>query len=257
VEFYFGNIPKVKCLAAGPNHTVALTEDGKAWGWGNNENGELDQGCGSECGSYNQPIHLRTSGQFISCAAGRASTFLLEESGTVLVCGRNFGYISGANYLWRMTQIPMFEKIQKIAAGERFILGVDDQGFLFGSGISPWGVPGPKRFEIENVRDISAGENHSLILDSHGFVWGIGSNSKSELGGKQKLDHLEKLPELENVSQIYCGSTMSWVKTADGNVFVCGENQFGQLLLPGDVVESFTENPVFRGLDIVYVYFCY
>ena len=38
-------LPKIKQVAKGKNHTLALDIEGNVWGWGNNSSGELGSRC--------------------------------------------------------------------------------------------------------------------------------------------------------------------------------------------------------------------
>ena len=80
---------KVKLVRCGYYHTVAVTEDGHAWGFGRNDYGQL--GLGHQKQRVNAPAQVQhlDHERVTTVSAGCYHTVLVAHSGAVLVCGRN------------------------------------------------------------------------------------------------------------------------------------------------------------------------
>lgn len=70
----------------GASHTAALTNDGKVWTWGNNENGELGNGT---LINSSFPIQVDGLNDVVRITAGGAHTAVLKSDGTLWAWGSN------------------------------------------------------------------------------------------------------------------------------------------------------------------------
>ena len=82
---------RVEELSCGYRHCLALTEEGKVYGWGSNENGQI--GCGKEKGNIiTSPLHLGIFPQFsvkkIHCFGDQS--YALTTNGLVYSWGYNY-----------------------------------------------------------------------------------------------------------------------------------------------------------------------
>ncbi|MCX5822382.1 MAG: RCC1 repeat-containing protein, partial [Deltaproteobacteria bacterium] len=136
----------VKAVAAGYDHTVVLTTDGKVYTWGNNSNGQL--GDGSTTG---RTTPAQVGGADISnikaIDAGYKYTIALGSDGTVWTWGYN-----NKGQLGNNTQTDSYTPQQV--------------GTLSGSVIA----------------SIAAGYDHALSARNDGTVWAWGNNSSGQLG---------------------------------------------------------------------------
>lgn len=78
---------RVKLLRCGYYHTVALTESGKAYGYGRNDYGQL--GLGHQTQRVYGPKPIETVDHIVTVAAGCYHTILVGEEGMLYVMGRN------------------------------------------------------------------------------------------------------------------------------------------------------------------------
>lgn len=95
------NKGKIAKITSGSLHTLALTEDGKVYGWGANSSYEAGDGS-SKNGVYT-PIQIDTDiagnliGKVADVCSGLFHTTLLKEDGTLLGFGNNPGYLGTVN----------------------------------------------------------------------------------------------------------------------------------------------------------------
>ena len=138
---------KVTGLAAGSFYSLALTEVGEVYGWGDNNEGQLGDG---SFNSHIQP-HLSESipGKAVGLVSGSSHSMVLLESGEIYGWGMNrYGQLGDGtnqrrNYPQLIKDIP------------------------------------------QKVVGITAGDYHSLALLESGTVYGWGDNSQGQLGGGQ------------------------------------------------------------------------
>ncbi|EFO22087.1 hypothetical protein LOAG_06396 [Loa loa] len=91
---------------------------------------------------------------------------------------------------------------------------------------------------VEPIRQLSAGNDHILILTVNGMVYSMGTGSRGELGHcNLKCEQHPKIVECLTpltVIKVACGRWHSAALTDDGDVYLWGWNNFGQL---GDCCE--------------------
>lgn len=89
--------------------------------------------------------------------------------------------------------------------------------------------------ETGQVVQVAAGDNHALVLFDTGTIYGVGDNSVGQLGigtttSKNALTPMNLCPlgsDLPNF--IFAGGNCSFVLTAAGKIYGCGDNSTGQL----------------------------
>lgn len=136
-----GGIHGIQAVAAGENHTVVLTFDGKVYAWGANKEGQC-----------NVPANL---GRVTAIAAGGNHTVALKADGTVVAWGDNTDR--------QCAPPPGLADVKAIAAG-----GFHTLALLGNGSVAAWGrndcgqctVPAGLR----GVVAIDAGQYHSVAL---------------------------------------------------------------------------------------------
>ena len=138
----------VVALAAGDNHTVALTMDGRVWAWGSNTTGQLGDGT-----TTNRWTAVCVPGlsNVVAVAAANRQTVVLKSDGTVWAWGNN-------------------------SNGQLGDGTITDQH-------SPVQVSG-----LSGVVSIMAGAEHMAAAKSDGTVWTWGKNYDGELGNGERMD---------------------------------------------------------------------
>ena len=85
---------------------------------------------------------------------------------------------------------------------------------------------------LEDICAISCGRHHSVCADKQGYVWIFGGNGRNQLGGycHGLQQHIpKKLPELEGITSVHCGTSFTVCISSAFEVFAFGDNSYGQL----------------------------
>jgi alpha-tubulin suppressor-like RCC1 family protein len=151
---------KVKMLAAGEDHTVAMTEDGDVFSWGRGTNGQLGHG---DVRNVWYPLLIKSlQGKgIVAIGAGYDVTFAITGTGKVLGCGSS-------------------------AAGK---LGNGDVDGGVGGNVY---IPTPlKALQNERITQATGGKNFSMFLNEYGMLKSVGYASNGQLG--ISFEKIEKL----------------------------------------------------------------
>ncbi len=195
---------------------VALTRDGRLFGWGKNEYAQLGQGT-----SYNEDT---TTNRLLSpaeialpvgsaapkaLAAGDSFTVVLTEDGTVLTCGR-----AGDG----QTGIAGLTLTRKTVVGTLTALPQSD-------------------FGGEKVVAIDAAENTGFALTQSGKLYIWGANDRGILGsGSTDENEIYETPTLldfpEPIAAVSAETMSAFILTESGDVYGWGDNSVGQLGVP-------------------------
>lgn len=190
--------------AAGGAHSLALTEQGEVWAWGDNSHGQL--GDGTTEGSRT-PVQVQANwaghGEVVDIAAGRAHSLAVLSDGTVWGWGDSDQGQLGTNHCDaapRMTpfQIPGLSGVATVAAGYSHSLAMTGVGDVWGWGLNDHGQVGacehgedrgPRQaLNLISAVAIDAGAQHSVALDTNGDVWVWGDNAAGQLGYEGSTD---------------------------------------------------------------------
>ncbi|KAA8547038.1 hypothetical protein F0562_003467 [Nyssa sinensis] len=213
----------IKMVAAGAEHTVAVTEDGELYGWGWGRYGNLGLGDRND-----RLIPQRVSKVDVCQPSGIVSFVLMI-------------YMQAVQTL----QIHGGEKMVMLACGWRHTISVSSSGGLYTYGWSKYGQLGHGDFEdhliphkLEALREssisqISGGWRHTMALTSDGKLYGWGWNKFGQVGVGDNVDHCSpvqvKFPLDQKVVQISCGWRHTLAVTERNNVFSWGRGTNGQL----------------------------
>lgn len=188
----------VKMVAAGAEHTAAVTEDGELYGWGWGRYGNLGLGDRMD----------RLVPQKVSAIEG--------EKMILVACG------------WRHT-------ISVSSTGALYTYGWSKYGQL-GHGDFEVDHLIPHKLNALSksfISQISGGWRHTMALTDDGKLYGWGWNKFGQVGVGDNIDHclpqLVQFPNNEKVVQIACGWRHTLAVTERQNVFSWGRGTNGQL----------------------------
>jgi hypothetical protein len=195
------NVPagltNVLAVAAGRDHSLALTIDHRVIGWGNNTYGPT-----------NVPGWLTNA---IAVAAGSGFSLALTSDGHVVQWGSPPSLPNGLT------------NVVAIAAGWTHCLAVNSDGTVVAWGDNGSGqtnVPGG----LSNAVAVAAGERHSLALTADGRVVGWGDDSSGQASFANGLT---------NLVAIAAGSIHSLALTAEGRLVLSPATGYGLTNVPG------------------------
>lgn len=273
-----------KHFAAGDQHSLAMDEADRLWGWGVNDNGELGNGTTVNSTS---PSPVDLSGlngiKVVSLTAGGEHNFALDESGQLWAWGRNDRGQLGdgtTNDVSFTTPVKVDQtalgtaKIVSVASGYYdHNLALDENGRMWSWGYNASGQLGdgtqidrntPVEVDLRalggvGVVSVAAGADYSLALDYAGRLWAWGANDHGQLGANAGVDQtipvevdLRALGDAKVVS-VAAGYAHTLVLDDRGRVWSWGYNKYGQLG-SGSITDS--ANPIavtmgFKGTKVV------
>lgn len=266
---------KVKHVASGNKHTLAVAIDGSLWAWGNNGYGQLGNGSNNPSAIPMQIMDVDNNTlifEKVETATNLHSSFGIKPDGTLWSWGINTYGILGIGSLVpqnRPTQVLHTDdtsfKAKSIVVSQTHAIALasDDTIWAWGSNIggqlgtndkgSEFNKTKPNKvpdyssdgFENKNIKTIAAGNNYTLIITSDNALWGCGSNKNYGLGISDNKDpNLLKPTRIKDSS----GSQMYFSKVAatlfslginpDGTLWGWASNAYGQLGL-GDTLSGF------------------
>ncbi|KAD6795539.1 hypothetical protein E3N88_06435 [Mikania micrantha] len=187
----------VKMVAAGAEHTVAITEDGELYGWGWGRYGNLGLG---DRNDRNIPEKASIIGgeKMVLVACGWRHTISVSSSGDLFTFGwSKYGQLGHGDFKDHLVphklQALQGHFISQISGGWRHTMALTLDGKLYGWGWNKFGQVGVGDNKdhcspMEKVIQISCGWRHTLaVTERHNvFSWGRGTNG--QLGHKEAID---------------------------------------------------------------------
>ncbi len=154
-----GSLDGVIAVSGGGSHSLALTNTGAVYAWGDNSAGQL--GVGSATASSSTPVQVSFgSGKPVAIAAGKNHSLALMDDGTVYSWGGNLNGQPGDGGSSANVFTPVL------------VMGPD--------GINP----------LKGIVAIAAGNQFSLALAHDNTVYAWGTNLRGELGNGSASDHV-------------------------------------------------------------------
>ncbi|WP_456047875.1 RCC1 domain-containing protein [Actinomadura harenae] len=254
-------------VAAGGDHSLALTSDGRVLAWGRNSSGQLGDGSGA---SRTTPVFvdLPPGLSVTRVSGGSYHSLAMTSDGRVLAWGDNtFGELGnggGAN-----SDKPVFVRTPKGVTAAAIDAGRGSSSFAVASTgrLLAWGHNDSDQLgdgtavdrgipvwtalpeDEPGVTRVAAGFGHTLALTPDGRVLVWGTNRSGQLGPGsndiQKTPIQNDLPTGVTVTQLAAGSSHSLALTSDGRVLAWGANHSGQI---GDGATALRSSPAIMPL---------
>jgi hypothetical protein len=180
-------------VACGMAHALAITQDGKVYGWGENPRSQVV----GELPSLATPTLIPLPGEICRVFAGSQRSFALTKNGELLAWGGN-DY--GALGLGKEKKIVLVPEI-----------------------LLPKGV---------RTVALGWGHGLALMEDSSVVIWGVADDGELGYGGDDDLyspEILKTLPADKKVAGIFSGFCHTFFILEDGTLLACGEGADGVL----------------------------
>ena len=252
----------VIAMAAGNEHTCALTVAGTVKCWGYNYNGQLGIGIGSNSGSLTPVTVTGLSAEIVAITAGYSHTCALSAAGGVWCWGFNdYGQLGDNTTVSHNAPVAVSgldSGVKAIAAGANHTCAVTIAGNLKCWGLNQSGQLGnntasqmriPTAVSGLNgiVASITAGGEHTCALTTTGGMYCWGGNSYGQLGDGSNSNRFAPVPVAgldSGIAEIAAGFYHTCAIRTGGDVKCWGFNNEGQLgdgtlmtrLTPVDVV---------------------
>ena len=225
---------QASAVAAGLQHTCALTAAGGVKCWGHNEYGQLGNGTTEISRTPVDVAGLQSNVQAI--ALGMYHTCALTESGGVKCWGSNHvGQLGDGTTEDRLEPVEvtgLSSGVEAVAAG-----GAVTCALLEGGSVQCWGS-GIGNLPVEKtgfggvVTTISAGGAHTCVLLESGAVKCWGANYAGQLGDgttENRTDPVDVVGLSSGVEAVAAGSQHTCALLSDGKTQCWGSNSEGQL----------------------------
>lgn len=269
-----GTAARVTGLAAGDDHSLALTAAGELYSFGSNRFGQLGRAAdnGTELpNSTPERIALPSdAGMAVQVAAGYEQSLVLTATGRLYSFGGNlYGQLGRETNAGSEAPNPVPAPVAlpgaggpvtQIAAGHDHSLALTSTGELYSFGGNRYGQLGretnvetgepnplPARVELPGLQGsvvaIAAGGYHSLALSSSGQIFAFGNNAEGQLGNAANTGSARANPTPARVALpgasappvgVAAGALHSLVVTAAGILYTFGSNEEGQLGRPAN-----------------------
>ncbi|MCB1209409.1 MAG: choice-of-anchor D domain-containing protein [Verrucomicrobiales bacterium] len=216
---------KVVQVAVGDTHTLAMTETGGVWTWGDQTSGKLGNGVVKPYSSSFSHVRVtpisitrRFAGaRIVQIAAGAGHSLALDAEGNVWAWGSNYN-----------GQLGLGSTSSKSVPTKISIT----------------------RFDNQRVFGVACGAASSYAVTEAGAVWAWGRNDSGAVGdgtlAQRNIPVLVTDPVTgrthdfggQSIVQIEAGSDQAFVLTADGSVWTWGEAVAGEVSMSNPYGES-------------------
>lgn len=233
---------KVRAIAAGNAHALALTDGGAVVSWGWNFHGQLGTGTREDRSRPRPVVGLPAAA--IAIAAAQHHSLALLENGEVMAWGGGWGeplQLGDGEAKARTAPVTVagLSDVAAIAAGEHnFALDVGGRAWAWGRnwrGALGDGTttdrPTPVHVSVlpQPPAALVPGSSHSLAL-IEGKAWGWGNNYNHQLGDGSEPERSCPRPigGIPTRVAALAASGYTLVLGEDGSVWACGQNFDGQ-----------------------------
>jgi alpha-tubulin suppressor-like RCC1 family protein len=216
--------------ASGSFYTVGLKADGNVLAWGDNSQGSLGDGTGTNRLSP-KPI---ASG-FVKIAAGYMHTLGIKSDGTLWAWGYGYdGEVGDGGNQNRYLPTQVSSGFVEIAAGPYHSVGIKSDGTLWAWGLNRSGQLGNgttttallPQYIGSGYKSVSADSDRTFAIKADGSLWAWGQQPLGDGGTSNSL-----VPKLigTGYSKVAAGALHAVAIKTDGSVWTWGYNDQGQL----------------------------
>ncbi|EZA54598.1 hypothetical protein DMN91_007313 [Ooceraea biroi] len=165
------NMKRIVDVACGSHHSLALTEDGEVYAWGQNNCGQVSSGLSTNQGTPRQVSSSLAGKKVVCIACGQTSSMAVTENGEVYGWGYNgVGQLGIGNYVNQVNPYRIASLtghvIVKVVCGYAHTLALTDEGKLY-----VWGGNSYGQLGIGNKKNVCSPEPMATnIADEMGRI---------------------------------------------------------------------------------------
>jgi len=242
-------------VAAGHDHSCAVTAAGEVWCWGRSWYGQL--GDKKKCsGQKCAPVKAIGIHDAVAVAAGEGITCAVRKGNGLMCWGKNDKDLLGVGDLTSKvtvpTVVPGLPPVAAVGVGNAHVCtaGVNNQVHCWGYGL--WGALGlgdtsdktkPTLLTGIKAHAIAAGRDHNVALTPGNAVLTWGDNDYGEIGPKAQKKVLKPIAHfgMKAAVAIDTGDHATCAIDATCSVYCWGSGSMGQL---GDGLGKSSDKPV-------------
>jgi alpha-tubulin suppressor-like RCC1 family protein len=214
-------LKNIKAVAAGANHSLAITKDEHVLAWGGNEDGQIGNGSRKDA---LRPVEVKNIVRVHRIVAGRNVSITLGGGGEIFVWGLQQVKKGHMNVIRKPTELisPQGGSVEffGVFAEDSYAAGLDALGRVWLWNNQTSGKPGATLKVVDGFKD-GVSVTIGCAVNSDGTVWQWTSNKK----GKYVLT---QVPGITNASAISKGRGTYYVLLKDGHIVSWGANEKGQ-----------------------------
>lgn len=241
---------RVKQAAAGLDHALALTEEGKVYIWGNDTPEDLSTWTNMH---IPREVAMPNGLAVKSIASGWRTSYAIATNGDLYRWGLNNTFLNShssdgsANWLTKPTKVGGIAKVKQVVSAQFHSAALTDDGSVY-----QWGVNSctnqyiyektPKKVIFPNnvkLKSVAVGNKHSFAIDTEGRLYAWGSYEANGFGQCSLAPVL--LTSLNNVFAIAGGYGHTVAMKADGSLWGWGYNLYREV---GDGSNTTRYSPV-------------
>jgi uncharacterized repeat protein (TIGR02543 family) len=253
-------------VAAGNNYSLAITDTGRVFSWGDNAFEKLGNNSTTRQHIPNEiteRFELETEDQIVYIDGSSSHSMALSTTGRVFTWGRNeYGQLGDDSKSDRHVpteiteQFPLIgdDQVILINSSGAHTIALTENGRVFAFGRNTYKQIGDgstthrqiptevlsSRFnldEADKIIFVDAGASHSMALSSYGRVFAWGNNGQGQIGWglgyspnlPEEITSKFSLEETDKISQICAGGEYNLAMSEAGKTFGWGANANGRI----------------------------
>jgi alpha-tubulin suppressor-like RCC1 family protein len=255
----FPNRIRIKRVAAGSRHSMALTDDGQIFTWGWGLLGQL--GLGHNRTIFHPTVVEGLPAPAVDLSAGGMHSAIVDRNGECYTWGSaQYGQLGQGDAAVQESYRCRPEKVfpaageatfvvKSVACGGMHTAAVDEDGNVYCWGRADAGQTGLKVWlynffsgliiphKVSNIQEpaasVACGAFHTIVVAQSGKVYAFGKEDFGILGtGNHDSGSVPTLIESishKTVIGASCGGWHTLLWTDEGELFACGKGEFGRL----------------------------
>ena len=236
-------------ISSGFGYNLAIDKNGRVWGWGYNNNGQL--GDNTPVSKLTPVSILGAVKTFCKISAGQYHSASIDKNGRGWTWGyNNFGQLGDNSVTSRLTPVSISGAVKTfchISASQFHTMAIDLRGRAWGWGLGSNGRIGDNTITsrrtpvsvagaVKTFCKIAAGFDYSLGIDKNGRIWSWGGNGNGQLGIGDYVSKNTPVSIFNTATKTFCevftgfnGANFSTAIDKNGRIWSWGRDFYGVL----------------------------